>query len=191
MKQRTMCALVLALAFPALAQTEPPLEPLVPGSAAPKTRAKKKPSPPAQPSLPPLAPLAQPQPAKTLGVLVLAGVSDTAARVGEGLRAVLKLNPSVKDAVPLQAPQPCTTEACWVMAGAAANVDQVVVATLTASALRVKVIDVASRRRISQALQDKISGDPAEATAWAQKLACKLLVPAGCTGEVMVEASQA
>src|SRR6266436_7400740 len=180
MKQRTMCALVLALAFPALAQTEPPLEPLVPGSAAPKKRAKK-PAPPAgaktrpeaaqtQPALPPLAPLAPPQPTRTLGVLVLAGVPDAAARVREGLRAVLKLNPSVKDAVPLQAPQPCTTEACWVMAGAAANVDQVVVATLTASALRVKVMDVASRKRISQALQERVSGDPAEAAAWAQKL---------------------
>src|SRR6266446_46881 len=198
MKQRTMCALVLALAFPALAQTEPPLEPLVPGSAAPKNRTKKKAAPPArpesaqtQPALPPLAPLAPPQPTRTLGVLVLAGVPDAAARVGEGLRAVLKLNPSVKDAVPLQAPQPCTTEACWVMAGAAASVDQVVVATLTASALRVKVIDVSSRRRISQALQERVSSDPAEATAWAQKLACKLLVPAGCTGEVMVEASPA
>jgi len=202
MKQRAMCALVFALALPALAQTEPPLEPLVPGSAAPKKRARKKPAPPAdakakpesaqtQPSLPPLAPLTPTKPTKTIGVLVLAGVPETAARVGEGLRAVLKLNPSVKDAVQLKAPQPCTSEPCWVMAGAAANVDQVVVATLAASALRVKVIDVASRKRISQALQEKVSGDPAETTAWAQKLACKLLVPAGCTGEVMVEASPA
>ncbi len=201
MKQRTMCALLLALAFPVLAQTEPPIEPLVPGSAAPKKRARKKPVSPAdakprqesaqpQPALPPLVPLAPPQPTRTIGVLVLVRLPEAAAaRVGEGLRAVVKLNPSVKDAVLLQAPQPCATEACWVMAGAAANVDQVVVATLTASAMRVKVMDVASRKRISQALQERVPGDPAETTAWAQKLACKLLVPAGCTGEVMVEAS--
>jgi hypothetical protein len=201
MKHRAMCALVLALAFPALAQTEPPLEPLVPGNAAPKKRAKKKPAAPAEgpgkskaaqaePSLPPLAPLAPPKPTRTMGILVLARLPDAAAaRVADGLRAVVKLNATVKDAILLQAPQPCANEACWIMAGAAANVDQVVVATLTGSALRVRVVDVASRKRVSQGLQERVSGDPAETTAWAQKLACKLLVPAGCTGEVMVETS--
>jgi hypothetical protein len=197
-----MCALVLALAFPALAQTQPPLEPLVPGNTAPKKRARKKPAPPAgaktkpgpaqtQGALPPLVPLAPPQPTRTVGVLVLGAAlpEAVASRVADGLRAVVRLDPYVKDAVALQAPQPCTNEACWVIAGSAANVDQVVVATLAASALRVRVIEVASRKRIAQALQERVSGDPAQITAWAQALTCKLLVPAGCTGEVMVEVS--
>src|SRR6202171_258111 len=108
MKPRYLCALVLALALPALAQTQPQLEPLVPRK-------------PAQPQLPPIEPLSRPARGSVLlRVLVLGALPDgVSSQVVEGLRAVLKLAPTVKDAVVLDAPKPCTKKACWIMAGAA------------------------------------------------------------------------
>ncbi|HEY4770670.1 MAG TPA: hypothetical protein VIH51_08595 [Myxococcales bacterium] len=179
MKPRSLCALVLALALPALAQTQPQLEPLVP----------RKPS---QPQLPPIEPLSRP-PRGTVqvGVLVLGALPDgVSSQVAEGLRAVLKLAPSVKDAVVLDAPQPCTKEACWITAGAAANVGQVIVAAFQGGALRMKVVDVATRKQVGQAQRERVSSIPDEATAWAEALACQLLVPAGCTGQVVVDAPE-
>ena len=179
MKPRSLCALVLALALPALAQTQPPLEPLVP----------RKPS---QPQLPPIEPLSRPARGSALvGVLVLGALPDgVSSQVVQGLRAVLKLAPSVKDAVVLDAPQPCTNEACWILAGAAANVDQVIVAAFQGGALRMKVVDVKTRKQLAQAHRDRVSSNPEEATAWAEALACQLLVPAGCTGQVVVDAPE-
>jgi hypothetical protein len=179
MKPRSLCALVLALALPALAQTQPPLEPLVP----------RKPS---QPQLPPIEPLSRPPRGSILlGVLVLGALPDSvSSQMVEGLRAVLKLAPSVKDAVVLDAPRPCTKEACWIMAGAAASVDQVIVAAFQGGALRMKVVDVATRKQVAQAQRERVSSDPDEATAWAEALACQLLVPAGCTGQVVVDAPE-
>jgi len=174
-----LCALVLALALPALAQTQPQLEPLVP----------RKPS---QPQLPPIEPLSRPPRGTVLvGVLVLGALPDgVSSQMAEGLRAVLKLAPSVKDAVVLDAPQPCTNEACWIMAGAAANVGQVIVAAFQGGALRMKVVDVATRKQLAQAQRERVSSNPDEATASAEALACQLLVPAGCTGQVVVDAPE-
>ena len=179
MKPRSLCALVLALALPALAQTQPPLEPLVPGK-------------PSQQQLPPIEPLSRPGRGSALvGVLVLGALPDgVSSQVVQGLRAVLKLAPSVKDSVVLDAPQPCTNEACWILAGAAANVDQVIVAAFQGGALRMKVVDVKTRKQLAQAQRDRVSPNPEEATAWAEALACQLLVPAGCTGQVVVDAPE-
>ena len=179
MKPRSLCALVFALALPALAQTQPPLEPLVPRK-------------PAQPQLPPIESLSRPARGSVLvGVLVLGALPEAvSSQMVEGLRAVLKLSPSVKDAVILEAPRPCANEACWIMAGAAASVDQVVVAALQGGALRLKVVDVATRKQIAQAQRERVSSNPDEATAWAEALACQLLVPAGCTGQVVVDAPE-
>jgi hypothetical protein len=186
--------MVLALALPALGQARPQLEPLVPKSAQqPQEKRKpKKATPETSTQLPPLAPLTPPaHGSTTVGVLVLGALPDAvASRVSDGLRAVVKLAPPVKDAIALEAPQPCTNEACWVMAGAAANVDQVIVAAFSGGALRMKVVAVATRKQVAQAQQEGVSSDPVEATAWAEALACKLLVPAGCTGQVMVDAPE-
>ena len=179
MKPRSLCALVLALALPALAQNQPQLEPLVP----------RKPS---QPQLPPIEPLSRPPRGTVLvGVLVLGALPDgVSSLMVEGLRAVLKLAPTVKDAVVLDAPQPCTKEACWIMAGAAANVGQVIVAAFQGGSLRMKVVDVATRKQLAQAQRERVSSIPDEATASAEALACQLLVPAGCTGQVVVDAPE-
>jgi hypothetical protein len=179
MKPRSLCALVLALALPALAQNQPQIEPLVP----------RKPS---QPQLPPIEPLSRPPRGTVLvGVLVLGALPDgVSSQIAEGLRAVLKLAPSVKNAVVLDAPQPCTKEACWIMAGAAANVGQVIVAAFQGGSLRIKVVDVATRKQLAQAQRERVSSNPDEATASAEALACQLLVPAGCTGQVVVDAPE-
>ena len=190
MKPRSMCALWLALALPALGQTEPQLEPLVPQNQPKKAPPKKPPE--GQLELPPLAPLT-PGPAggSAMGILVLGELPDAgAARVSDSLRAVLERAPSVCNSVALQAPQPCTNEACWVTAGAAGNVDRVLVAGLANRTLRIKVLDVASRKQIAHGQRDGVSPEAAEAAAWAEAVACKLLVPAGCTGETVVQAPE-
>ena len=172
MKPRSMCALLFALALPAFGQTEPQLEPLVP------------------PLAPLTAPGVQPRGGASMGILVLGGLRDAAAaRVSDGLRAVLERAPSVRSSVALQAPEPCTNEACWVVAGAAGNVDRVLVATLSGRTLRIKVVNVATRKQMAQGQREGVSSEPNEAAAWAEAIACKLFVPSGCTGEAMVEAS--
>src|SRR2546428_13801619 len=173
MNPRSLCAIAIAIALPALGQTEPQLEPLVP------------------PSLPPIAPLTPSRPLKTLGVLVLGALADeTAVRVGDGIRAAAKLAPGVKEALVLDAPHPCADKACWVTAGVARSVDQVVVATYTARTLKVRLVDVKARKVVQEANRPDVSSDAAEATAWAEALVCRLLVPAGCTGEAMVQGGE-
>ena len=187
MKHRWMCALSIALAVPAFAQTEPQLEPLVP---------QKQPAPnaPAKPEgeLPPLAPLTPPQAVRagaSVGILVVGALPEPAAtRVADGLRAALDRAPSVRTAVTVQTPQPCTSDACQVMAGTAANVDRVLVASLSNRTLRIRILDVVTRKQVAQGHREGVSSEPAEASAWAEAIACKLLVPGGCTGEVRVDA---
>jgi len=207
MKPRSLCAVVLALALPALGQTEPPLAPLVPNDAPwlqknQKKRKKKVPpkqepaeqaqKPSSEPplALPPLAPLTPSRTASSVGVLVEGALPTGAAgTVGEGLRAVARRAPGVAETSVLQAPEPCADEACWVMAGAARQVDRVLVAAYGDGTLRVRLLDVKTRKQISEAQQRGVAGEPAQVTAWAEALACKLLVPSGCTGEAVVDAA--
>ena len=143
MNPRSLCAIALTLALPALGQTEPQLEPLVP------------------PSLPPIAPLTPSRPLKTLGVLVLGALADeTAVRVGDGIRAAAKLAPGVKEALVLDAPHPCADKACWVTAGVAQSVDQVVVATYTARTLKVRLVDVKARKVVREANRRPLRSSP-------------------------------
>ena len=197
MNPRSLCAIFLALALPALGQTEPQIEPLVPPGSAPartKRKAKKPPSSGAtrgegQLSLPPLAPLTAPRQLKAVGVLVQGALpDDAAARVREGLRTAASFAPGVKETLALEAPQPCADEACWVTAGIARNVDHVAIASWDSGTLRVRLVDVGSRKVVQQAQQTGVSSDPLEATAWTEALGCKVMVPAGCSGQVMVEA---
>jgi hypothetical protein len=196
MKPRCLCAMVLALALPVLGQTEPQLEPLVPQDAPWLQKNKNKKKPPAKKqkpapdaSLPPLAPLTKAREVGAVGVLVLGALPDgVVTRMTDGLQAVAKLAPGAKQVSALDAPAPCTDQACWVTAGVAANADSVVVASYAKGSLHVRVVDVKARKELSDAQQAGVSEDPAEATAWAQALACKLMVPAGCSGRAVVEA---
>ena len=198
MKPRSMCALALALALPALGQqAEPPsLEPLVPKDAPWLQKNKKKKAPAkeekqAEPplSLPPLAPLTPSKTAASVGVLVQGAIpGGDAVGVGEGLRAVARRAPGVAETSLLQAPDPCTDQACWVTAGAARKVDRVLVAGYESGLLRVRLLDVKGKKQIGEAEQGFIAADPAQVTAWAEALACKLMVIAGCTGDALVVA---
>ena len=198
MNPRCMCALALAVALPVLGQTEPQLEPLVPKDApwlqknqkkAKKKTPAKKPEASPDASLPPLAPLTPAREVGAVGILVLGALpEDVSTRMVQGLKAVAKLAPGAKEPSLLEAPAPCTDQACWVTAGVAGNADHVLVASYAQAALRMRLLDVKARKQIADAQQNDVSGDPAEATAWAEALACKLLVPAGCSGRAVVEA---
>ncbi len=207
MKPRSLCAVVLAIALPALGQTEPQLAPMVPNDAPwlqknQKKRKKKVPpkqepaeqaqKPATEPplALPPLAPLTPSRTASSVGILVQGALpAGSAASVGQGLRAVARRAPGVAETSLLQAPDPCADEACWVTAGVARQVDRVLVAAYENGALQVRLVDVKARKQISHGQQGGIAADPAQVTAWAEALACKLLVPSGCTGEAVVDAA--
>src|SRR5438445_11614027 len=116
MNPRSLCAIVLALALPALGQTEPQLEPLVPPSVQ-KNKKKPKRKPPdkkapaeqaqaldaapqgQEPSaLPPLAPLTAPRRLAAVGVLVREPLpAEAAVRAAKGTRARVKPAPGLRE----------------------------------------------------------------------------------------------
>lgn len=192
--------------FVASPPSAPPPLPL-PGTAKPPETAKPAEAAapaPAQPGetqlpLPPLVPPPQlPVPplvtlSSDLGVAVQNDGLDPAgaARVAEGLRGVARLAPHAKNAPLLPKPsQPCADESCWAAVAAAFGVDQLLLATYAKGALKVELIDVAAKKGLASAEQAGVPSEPAAATAWAEALACKLLVPSGCTGEASVNSSE-
>jgi hypothetical protein len=175
----------------------PPLAPLSLPEAG-KAEAQK-PAPEGELALPPLVPLAPdaaplPLMLSNLGVLLQndGGLPPVAAaRVEEGLRAIAKIAPLTRGALLLKAPEkPCADDDCFASLASAQKVDQLLAALYARGGLEVRLLDVAAKKRISEAQQPGVSADPAEAAAWAQALACKLLVPAGCTGEATVDTGE-
>ena len=121
---------------------------------------EQKPAPAGKPpdALPPLA-----RPVR-VGVGVAGDLDAVAAgRLTASLRSIAALAPLAKESVALAADR-CEADACLLTLGAAQQVDQVLEARLAAPA------------------------DSAEVRAAAEALACKLLVPAGCTGEAHIDA---
>ena len=196
---------------PALPVPEPAKPP--PAVAQPTTPAVKQPSavarPPAaapapavaQPQtpvddlpLPPLVPLS-PAPGivvSSVGVLLQNDGLDAAcaARVEEGLRGVVKAAPLARLGPVLAQPgKPCADDACLSTQAAVQAIDQLLVTTYANGALRVRLLDVASRKTLAEAAQASVAREPEQAAAWAEALACKLLVPAGCSGEVSAESA--
>ena len=204
--KRGLCSLVVAAALPAFGQQGPPLEPLLPPKAPwltnappaqqPAKKKKKKARPPAaQLPLPPLAAPGQPpltKPSNDIGVLVLNDGLDTAAllRVAEGMRGVARLASSTRTVRLVGSPaQSCADDACWVAWGADLKLDLLLVAKYGKDALEVRLVDVPARRTTGSAAQSGVPADAAFATAAAEALACKLLVPAGCFVDSPVDAS--
>jgi hypothetical protein len=124
------------------------------------------------------------------------------AEIDEALRAIAETAPNVKSAVFLAAPKvPCAPMvdddaglaglACLSLLGASQEVDLVALAVLAPAeggrSLRVRVIDVASRKQLSQARQTVLSIDRAELKARAEALGCALLIPGGCRGTALVD----
>jgi hypothetical protein len=155
-----LCAVALALAMPALAEGDP------------------------RPAAPPAA-----RSGGAVGVLVQGAAlpQATLSRITEGLRGIARLAPAVTEA-PALLPHACADDDCWAAAGTGQKVDRLAIASYTDGVLRLKVVDSASRKNVGEA-QQPVANDPAEITATAEALLCRLLVPAGCTGEAAVEAA--
>jgi hypothetical protein len=128
------------------------------------------------------------------------GPSAELAEIEEALRAIAETAPNVKSAVFLAAPPtPCAPVddaglaglACLALLGASQQLDLVVLGALAPAesgrSLEVRLIDVASRKQLSQARQAVVSADRAELKAWAEALGCALLIPGGCRGTALVD----
>jgi hypothetical protein len=174
------------------------LEPLPP--VAPLVEATKAAPPPAQVELPllplvPLQPDAAPLPLmlSSLGVLLQNDglPPPAAARVEEALRGVARLAP-LSRAVPAppKPEKPCADDACFAALAAPLKIDHLLVASYARGGLSLRLLDVQGKKRISEAEQASVTPEPTEAAAWAEALACKLLVPSGCTGEAAVDAGE-
>ena len=158
----------------------PPLVPVKPPAAPPPEAAL----PLALPPLVPLSPVQTPPPLVVSALAVLLqndGLLDakSAAQVQDGLQGVAKIAPLTRAAPPAAQPaQPCADDACLASLGAAQKLDQLLVASYARGTLRLKLIDVAAKKSVSEAEQAAVP--PEQARAWAEALACRLLVPAGC-----------
>src|SRR5260370_21132061 len=178
--------------FVASPPSSPPPLPLAepakpPETAKPAQAAKPAPAQPieAQLPLPPLvpspAPGATPAPplltlTSDLGVALQNDGLDAAAgaQVAEGLRGVARLAPHAKNAPLLPKPsQPCADGACWAVVAAASRVDQLLLATYAKGALKVELIDVATKKNLSSAEQAAVPSESTAATAWTEALASK------------------
>src|SRR2546421_3759099 len=147
---------------------------------------EQKPAPAAKPpdALPPLA-----RPVR-VGVGVAGDLDAVAAgRLTASLRSIAALAPLAKESVALAADR-CEADACLLTLGAAQQVDQVLFARVSGGALAVRVLDLSGAKPPDEA-RLAAPADSAEVRAAAEALACKLLVPAGCTGEAQIDAAGA
>lgn len=191
--------------FVATPPTEPPPLPLpLPAEAAKPAGPPKLPEPVkpvelpkpaekpavAQPEplpLPPLVPLAPALSVSTLGVVVQTDDAKMRPVLQESLQSIVKIAPFTRPAPPAAAPaQPCADDACWAALAASQKLDQLLVASYQGGAMRMKLLDVAGKKSLAEADQSAVP--PELAQAWAEALACKLLIPAGCMGEAAVDA---
>lgn len=109
--------------------------------------------------------------------------------------SVSEVAPAIRSTVLMKSPpKACDLEddGCFALLGGFQELHQILVGSLTKAenglAVRVRIIDVQSQRRISQAEQLVASTDPTEIKAWAEALACKLLLRDGCAGEALIDA---
>ena len=172
-----------------------PLVPAPPPTSAPLATpaAPRAPPPAAAPAVPepPLLKLVA-----QFGVSFLrSGLVDeaTAAEIESGLRGIASLSPISQKPLVLQpGAVPCAAEddGCFVGLGARQGLDEVMVATVArvdnALLLRVRRIDVAAKKSTAEARLPGLSGERTELKAAAEALLCKLIVPAGCIGELLV-----
>ena len=185
-------------ALPALPLPEPAKPPPAvaqPGPAAPASPAAAGPASAASLPLPPLveSPSAPPILVSSVGVVLQNDGLDgpSAARVEAGLRGVVEAAPLMRLGPVLARPaKPCADDTCLSAQAAVQAIDQLLVATYAGGALRVRLLDVAGKKTLAEARQAAVPNEPQQAAAWAEALACRLLVPAGCSGEVAVESAE-
>src|SRR6267143_745834 len=191
MTQFLAAAAVALLAFDAPAAEKkkpaaPPEIPLPPVELPLPIVPEQKPAPPAK-APEALTPLARPV---RIGVGVAGDLEALAAgRLAASLRSIAALAPLARETVALAAER-CEADACIATLGAAQQVDQVLFARVSGGALAVRVLDLSGARPPGDA-RLPAPVDPGELRAAAEALACKLLVPAGCTGEAQIDAAGA
>ena len=158
------------------------------GDAPAAEAAGAEPPPPLVVPAPPLLKLST-----TIGVVVISGLdAGPAARVEAGLRAIAELAPLSTHPLLLTHPKgDCEEDACLADLGIRQQADEVLAASFTKTGLRVRAIDVSSRLRLGEQRSASVPADLLEQTALAEALACKLLVPTGCTGEASASADSA
>jgi hypothetical protein len=188
---RFLAAAALALlAFDALGAEKkkpapPPEVPLPPVELPlPPLPPEQKPAPPAKApdSLPPLA-----RPVR-IGIGVAGDLDPASAgRLAASLRSIASLAPLAREPVALAADR-CEADACLSTLGAAQQVEQVLFARVSGGVLAVRALDLSGAKPPGEARQP-VPSDPAELRAAAEALACKLLIPAGCTGEAQIDAA--
>ncbi|HEX9574110.1 MAG TPA: hypothetical protein VF994_08440, partial [Myxococcales bacterium] len=189
---RFLAAAALALlAFDALGAEKkkaapPPEVPLPPVELLPlpPVPPEQKPAPPAKApdALPPLA-----RPVR-IGVGVAGDLDPASAgQLAASLRSIAALAPLAREPVALAADR-CEADACLSTLGAEQQVDQVLFARISGGVLAVRALDLSGAKPPGEARQSA-PADPAELRAAAEALACRLLVPAGCTGEAQIDAA--
>lgn len=189
-----------APASPAAVDKSKPAGPVAPAGAPAKPGAGPALALPANPMDLPLPDLLKPdvKPTYQLGIykLVHPGQPDEPLfdEIEKSFVSVSEIAPAIRSTVLMKSPpKACDLEddGCFALLGGFQQLSQILVGSLTKAenglAVRVRVIDVQTQRRISQAEQLVASQDPTEIKAWAESLACKLLIPNGCQGEVMVD----
>jgi hypothetical protein len=175
---------------PAAEKTPPPALSL-PSAPAPAPAPVKPPEPPAK--------QADNKKGFQLGVYKLEhpGQPDDPAfdEIEKVLRSIAEASPSVKSSLFMpRPPKGCELEddACFAALGSFQQLDRVLLGSLTKAengmAVRIRLIDVAAGKRVGQAEQIVASTDKVEIRAWTESLACKLLVPSGCSGTVTIDA---
>lgn len=187
-------------AAPAAVDKSKPAGPNAPAGAPAKAGAAPALALPTNPMDLPLPDLLRPdvKPTYQLGIykLVHPGQPDEPLfdEIEKSFVSVSEIAPAIRSTVLMKSPpKACDLEddGCFALLGGFQQLSQILVGSLTKAenglAVRVRVIDVQTQRRISQAEQLVASQDQTEIKAWAEALACKLLIPNGCQGEVMVD----
>jgi hypothetical protein len=186
-----------ALSLPGETPAPPAIE--LPSTPAPSPA-------PAPVATPAPAPAPAPEPPKAadnkkgfqLGVYKLEhpGQPDDPAfdEIEKVLRSIAEASPSVAASIFMpRPPKGCELEddSCFAALGSFQQLDRVLLGSLTKAengmAVRMRIIDVAAGKRVAQAEQIVASTNKVEIRAWAESLACKLLVPNGCTGTATVD----
>lgn len=175
---------------------------------AKKLRVKKRKAPPAfegKPSgessaqrplplpLPPLAPLELPLPpakdTNDVGVVVQNDGLDpaAAAQVADGLRGIAALAPHNRAVMLAPAGRSCADDGCRAELGAKQKLDQVLAASYRRGVLELRLVEVRSKTAVRVASQAAVPADARSATAWAEAMACRLMVAAGCNSPLVVD----
>jgi hypothetical protein len=118
----------------------------------------------------------------------------TFAEIEQVLRSIAEEAPNVKSVTFMaQPPKACDLDedACFALLGAFQQLDLIEVGSISKAdnglALSVRLIDVQSGKRLTQAQQIVASTDRLEIKSWAEALGCKLLIPGGCKGSALID----